>query len=163
MRAREAWSLVLELLLAERRRVPAIAGALRLSAAQCHVLRHLEPGKPVPMRRVAEALACDASNVTGIVDRLEARGLVERRADADDRRVKNLVLTARGREQRARLLERLAEPPSVIDALTTADRNELSAILRRALASAKRVGASARSRARPLRRGAPLTGGGRAP
>ena len=57
MRAREAWSLVLELLLAERRRVPAIAGALRLSAAQCHVLRHLEPGKPVPMRRVAEAPA----------------------------------------------------------------------------------------------------------
>ncbi len=133
MRAREAWSLVLELLLAERRRVPAIAGALRLSAAQCHVLRHLEPGKPVPMRRVAEALACDASNVTGIVDRLEARGLLERRAAAHDRRVRVVVITRRGAAVRARLVARLAAPPPAIARLSPAEQRTLCAILRRAL------------------------------
>jgi DNA-binding MarR family transcriptional regulator len=159
----EVWRLLLEIVGEERSRLPAIAAELGLSAAQCAVLRLLDEGAPVAMCRIAEALACDPSNVTGIVDRLEARGLVERRADPEDRRVKNLVLTARGREQRARLLERLAEPPSVIDALTAADRSELSAILRRLLAAAKRGGQGARSRARPIRRGSPLTGGGRAP
>jgi len=133
MRAREAWSLVLELLLAERHRVPAIAGALRLSAAQCHVLRHLEPGKPVPMRRVAEALACDASNVTGIVDRLEARGLLERRAAAHDRRVRVVVITRRGAAVRARLVARLTAPPPAIARLSAAEQRTLCAILRRAL------------------------------
>lgn len=37
-------------------------------------------GRPLPMRALAELLGCDASNVTGIVDRLEARGLVRREA-----------------------------------------------------------------------------------
>ncbi len=36
------------------------------------------------MRRLAQKLKCEPSNVTGIVDRLEARGLVERRPDPTD-------------------------------------------------------------------------------
>ena len=46
---------------------------------QAHVLRLLEPGEPLPMRTLARKLCCDASNVTGIVDRLEERGLVRAR------------------------------------------------------------------------------------
>ena len=49
------------------------------------------------MSSIAEALACDASNVTGIVDRLESRGLIARATGADDRRVKTITLTAHGR------------------------------------------------------------------
>jgi len=131
--------LVLELLLAERRRVPAIASALRLSAAQCHVLRHLEPGTPVPMRRVAEALGCDASNVTGIVDRLEARGLLERRAATHDRRVRVVVITRRGADVRARLVARLNAPPAAIARLRPAEQRMLCAILRRALPPGRRA------------------------
>ncbi|WDV56689.1 MarR family transcriptional regulator [Streptomyces coeruleorubidus] len=54
--------------------------------------------QPLPMRALAGRLACDASNITGLVDRLEARGLVSRRADAADRRIKNVVATEEGRE-----------------------------------------------------------------
>jgi DNA-binding MarR family transcriptional regulator len=129
-----AWKLLLEILAAERTRVPAVADELGLSEAQCHVLQLLEPGEPIAMCRVADRLDCDPSNVTGIVDRLEARGLVERRADPRDRRVKKLVLTAAGRELRARFAERLAEPPTVLRALSESDQERLFAILRRAFA-----------------------------
>jgi DNA-binding MarR family transcriptional regulator len=95
-------------------------------------LQQLDPQAPVAMCRVAEALDCDPSNVTGIVDRLEARGLVERRSDPRDRRVKQLVVTDRGRELRARLLAELTQPPSAIAALSAADQRTLCAILRRA-------------------------------
>ena len=53
------------------------------------------------MSSLAGMLFCDASNVTGIVDRLEARGLIERRPAAQDRRVKLLALTPAGEQVRA--------------------------------------------------------------
>ena len=75
----------------------------------------------------------DASNITGIIDRLEARGLVERRAGERDRRVKVLIVTDRGLELRRRLLVRMAEPPEPIARLSPDDQRALTAILRRAL------------------------------
>ena len=57
-----------------------------LTSTQAKVLAQLDG--PLPMRGLAALLVCDASNVTGIVDRLEARGLVRREADTADRRVK---------------------------------------------------------------------------
>ncbi|MBI3769863.1 MAG: MarR family transcriptional regulator [Deltaproteobacteria bacterium] len=132
--AAEAWTLLLELLLAERGRLPAIAATLRLSPAQCHVLHLLEPGRPVSMRRIADALACDASNVTGIVDRLEARGLLQRRVVAHDRRLRVIVVTRRGAAARARLLARLAAPPPPIARLSRAEQRALCTLLRRAFA-----------------------------
>nr|WP_207929076.1 MarR family winged helix-turn-helix transcriptional regulator [Actinomadura sp. 6K520] len=58
---------------------------------------------PAPMRQLAARLRCDASHVTGIVDGLERRGLVERRPAPDDRRVKHLVPTGEGERKRALL------------------------------------------------------------
>lgn len=52
--------------------------------------------EPVPMRALAGRLGCDASNVTGIVDRLEALGYARREAAAADRRVKIVTITAEG-------------------------------------------------------------------
>src|ERR1700745_2983962 len=86
--ASEAWSLLFRLFVSQRGRVPTIAAEFELSPMQAHVLRLLEPGRPLPMRVLAGKLCCDASNVTGIVDRLEQRGLVERRASQKDRRVR---------------------------------------------------------------------------
>jgi len=131
--AAEAWRLLLEILLAERVRLPAIAADLALSPMQCHVLRLLEPGKPVQMRHLADCLGCDASNVTGIVDRLEARGLLERRAAAHDRRVRVLAVTRRGATLRTRVLTRLAEPPAAIASLTPIEQRRLCTILRKAI------------------------------
>src|SRR4051794_1466469 len=97
----QAWRLVLELFLAQRARLLAIAQEFGLSPPQAIALRQLEPGRPMTMGEVAHALQCDNSNVTGIADRLEAAGLAERRPHGRDRRVKTLVLTEKGERIRA--------------------------------------------------------------
>jgi DNA-binding MarR family transcriptional regulator len=85
------------------------------------------------MRTLAALLGCDASNVTGIVDRLEARGLVTRRAAGHDRRVKELALTPDGVTARTLVIERLGEPPEPIARLSPSDQQALCTILRKAL------------------------------
>jgi len=132
-RACEAWELLFDLLMRQRTRLPQVAAEFELSEPQCHVLRLMEPGAGVPMRRLVERLGCDASNVTGIVDRLEARGLVERTACAHDRRVRMVRLTPHGAKIRARIVARMAEPPEPIAGLPADDLAALCAILRRAL------------------------------
>src|ERR1700674_5966110 len=67
---------------------------LHLTSPQAMLLHHL--GDPLPMNEVAGKLHCDPSNVTGIVDRLEGRGLIERKNLTKDRRVKVLGTKARG-------------------------------------------------------------------
>jgi DNA-binding MarR family transcriptional regulator len=130
----DCWELLLDLLMAERARFPAIAAEFDLSPTQVHVLRLLEPGQATPMGRLAGGLGCDASNITGVVDRLEARGLVQRQAAERDRRVKVLVVTERGLDLRRRLLVRMSEPPEPIRRLSPADQRALATILRRAMA-----------------------------
>src|SRR5688572_20533796 len=107
----DAWEMLVRFFFTQRANLPPMAAELDLSPAQCHVLHLIEPDRPVPMGRLAQTLACDASNVTGLVDRLESRGLVRRRPSADDRRVKVLQLTATGCRVRALLLERISAPP----------------------------------------------------
>jgi MarR family transcriptional regulator, organic hydroperoxide resistance regulator len=122
-----------ELFVQQRPRHIAIAAEFDLSPMQAFALRLLEPGTPLPMSDLAEALHCDASNVTGIVDRLEDRGLIARRAADHDRRVKMLVVTESGAALRERLLARISEPPPPIAALSAADQRALRDVLRRAL------------------------------
>jgi DNA-binding MarR family transcriptional regulator len=85
-----------------------IAASFDLSFAQARALRTLR--QPLSMRELADRLQLDPSNVTGVVDALERRGLVERQVDPGDRRVKRLVLTKEGLrlgdEVEATLLER---------------------------------------------------------
>ena len=91
-----AWQLLVKFFFAQREHLPGSCAGFELSPVQCHVLHLLEPGRPVPMGQLAETLSCDASNVTGLVDRLEARGLIRRRSSSADRRVKVLELTPAG-------------------------------------------------------------------
>ena len=127
------WPLLVRLFFAQRANLPPLAAEFQLSPAQCHVLHLIEPDRPVPMGQLAETLACDASNVTGLVDRLESRGLVRRRSSAGDRRVKVLVLTAAGTRVRALLLERMTAPPAVLDRLSLREQRALVQMLRRLL------------------------------
>jgi DNA-binding MarR family transcriptional regulator len=85
--------------------------------------------EPKPMGAVAKLLACDSSNVTWITDRLEERGLVERRPAEHDRRVKLLALTPEGRRVRERVEARLAEPPVALSALSPARQRALRGLL----------------------------------
>src|SRR5262245_38699438 len=129
----EAWELLLKLFFSQRAGLPAIAAEFDLSPAQCHVLHLIEPGKPIPMGRLAETLACDASNVTGLVDRLESRGLVKRQPSTADRRQKVLDLTPAGIRLRTVVRERLTKPPETLARLSAEDQRALVRILRHLL------------------------------
>jgi len=125
--------MLLRLLVSQRGRVPAVAAEFELSPMQAHVLRLLEPDQPLPMRALAGKLCCDPSNVTGIVDRLEERGLVQRQSSPADRRMRVLVVTEDGAQLRGRMLERLAAPPEPIARLSESDQRALYDILSRAM------------------------------
>lgn len=69
----------------------------RLSLVHLNVLFLLEHDGPLPMRSLAEAMDVSQASATGIVDRMEQRGLVERRRDETDRRVVLVAVTDGGR------------------------------------------------------------------
>ena len=129
----DPWELLVRLFFAQRANLPPLAAQLQLSPAQCHVLHLIQPDRPIAMGQLAETLACDASNVTGLVDRLEARGLVRRRPSAGDRRVKVLVLTPTGSRLRALLVDRMTAPPATLDRLSLREQRALVRILSRLL------------------------------
>jgi DNA-binding MarR family transcriptional regulator len=85
------------------------------------------------MSEIAAVLHCDNSNVTGIVDGLEEKGLATRQPSAADRRVKLIALTAEGRRLRGRLQRAVEKPPAWVEELAEADRRSLVEILRRAV------------------------------
>jgi MarR family transcriptional regulator, organic hydroperoxide resistance regulator len=92
-------------------------------------LLHLSPAEPRPMRDLADHWGCDASYVTSVADSLEAQGLAERRPHPTDRRIKTLVLTTRGAEARAQILDLLWEPPPAFTALTDDEQETLRDLL----------------------------------
>jgi DNA-binding MarR family transcriptional regulator len=132
-RSTDAWQLLVQFYFTQRSNLPPLAAELELSPAQCHVLHLIEPGQAIPMGRLAETLCCDASNVTGLVDRLESRGLVRRRPSESDRRVRVLHLTPTGARLRSELLERMTTPPVSLRRLSGKEQEALVRILRRLL------------------------------
>ncbi len=126
---RRAWQLLVRFFFAQRERLPPPGGGGELSPVQCHVLHLIEPERPLPMRRLAETLGCDASNVTGLVDRLETRGLVERRPSPEDRRVKVIRLTPAGTRLRAQMLRQVTGGSCRLSRLSTSDRRSLVRLL----------------------------------
>lgn len=112
-----------------------VAGAFDLTVQQLVALKNLSDERPMTMSELAGTLGCDASNVTSIVDKLESRGLVERRSAANDRRVKALIVTAAGIDLRHRIHDRMHVPPPAIENLSAADVEALRHILQRALDS----------------------------
>ncbi|RNG25957.1 MULTISPECIES: MarR family winged helix-turn-helix transcriptional regulator [Streptomyces] len=103
-----------------------------LTGAQARVLGLLSRG-PTPMRRIAQQLKCEPSNVTGIVDRLESRGLAERRLDPADRRVKLAAATETGRETAERLRGSLDFAREPLAGLSADERTVLRDLLQRML------------------------------
>ncbi|GCD37858.1 MarR family winged helix-turn-helix transcriptional regulator [Streptomyces chrestomyceticus] len=103
-----------------------------LTGAQARVLGLLAR-EPMPMRRIALSLKCEPSNVTGIVDRLESRGLVERRPDPADRRVKLAAPTETGRATAAQLRDSLDFAREPLGELSVAERALLKELLQRML------------------------------
>ena len=115
--AADAWGRIWEFFLANRHRYASVAGAHGLNPGVMAALLSLDGEGPKPMRSVAEACHCDASNATWLVDRLEERGLVERRTPPEDRRMKTVVLTPAGTDLVAAIRAEVLRPPDAILAL----------------------------------------------
>lgn len=103
-----------------------------LTGAQARVLTLLAH-EPTPMRQIARQLKCEPSNVTGIVDRLETRGLVERRPSPADRRVKLAAATEEGAGTAERLRAALDFAREPLAGLTPMERTTLRHLLQRML------------------------------
>jgi len=112
-----------------------VSSRFDLTPQQVFAIKTLEGGKPVTMSDFARMLGCDASNVTSIADKLETRGILERRPSASDRRVKVLMLTSAGLELHGRISDAMQTAPPAIANLSLEDQKELAAIFRRGLDS----------------------------
>jgi DNA-binding MarR family transcriptional regulator len=135
--AAEVWTLLRTLFGQQRRRFLIAASELDLHPAQAGAL--LQLSSPLPMNELAALLACDNSNVTGLIDRLEARALVSRQPSSEDRRVKHVVLTPAGRRLRERLLDRVGRPTEGLERLSAAEQRQLRDLLRRVLGDEARA------------------------
>jgi DNA-binding MarR family transcriptional regulator len=138
--ASEAWGALLDLTMGQRGRFFAVLQEFGLTPGDLRALAALDQEAPRRMRTLARAWACDASNVTWMVDRLERRGLVERQMLPTDRRVKMVALTPLGASTKAELLTRLHEPPADLLALDRATLVALRDALARLPASLRATG-----------------------
>ena len=112
-------------------RVEAKLSEIGLSLAKLAALHRLsEAGESLPLGQLAERLSCVKSNITQLVDRLEADGLVARQADPSDRRTRLAVMTAAGRKacQEGRRIQQESEG-DLFGSLTAAEARQLVALL----------------------------------
>jgi DNA-binding MarR family transcriptional regulator len=129
--ANQAWRDIFDFIVAtagDRNRVLARLG---LTPNDSRAVTSLDQHTGRTLRALAEEWRCDASTATWIVDRLEAKGLAERRAHPSDRRARLVVLTPAGAGTRAELIAGIYTPPA---ALLELNRTEL-AMLREAVAN----------------------------
>jgi DNA-binding MarR family transcriptional regulator len=125
--ASEAWVAALQFFFVKGRpRMLELWREFDLMPPQQMVLGLLD--EPRAMGDLAHQMHCDNSNITGIVDRLTERGLVERRAAEGDRRIKLVALTKVGRELKDELARRRAIAPPEFAELPAADLQHLRRI-----------------------------------
>jgi DNA-binding MarR family transcriptional regulator len=108
----------------------AAAAVHGLTYSQAKSLNVLRAG-PASMRSLADTLRCDASNMTGIIDRLEARGLVHREPSPTDRRVRNIVLSQEGAAAVDSIRTGMHTTHAALDALSPDERATLRSLLSR--------------------------------
>jgi DNA-binding MarR family transcriptional regulator len=128
--ADDCWPVMIEFLLSQKSWWVNLCAEFDLTPMQGHALRTLDPERPLAMSTLADSLACDASNVTGIVDKLESRGLIARRSAEGDRRIKMLAVTDKGCLLRDQLWRRAMEAPRAVKALSDEVRRRLAEALR---------------------------------
>jgi len=106
-------------------------GAIDLSLAKLAALSVLvDAGDSLPLGQLAQRLSCVKSNVTQLVDRLEADGLVARKPDPHDRRTRLAVVTAAGRNacKKGRRIQDQTER-DLFGALTRDEAQQLAALM----------------------------------
>ena len=115
--AAEVWRELFDFILATSPRRNQVLATLGITPNDSRALYALDASRGRSMRDLASSWDTDASTVTWIVDRLESKGLAERRPHPTDRRVKLVTLTREGVRVRAKLMRGTYEPPLELFAL----------------------------------------------
>jgi len=129
-----SWQL-LQLMFQNKHRIYDIAEKYELTTMQSAALTMLKPDEPQAMRALSDYFMCDASTVTGLVDRMEARQLITRSNHPTDRRVKLLALTEEGLKIKESIMEETLrnEDERLKKILTDDERKVLQDLLTRLL------------------------------
>jgi DNA-binding MarR family transcriptional regulator len=129
--AAEAWKAIFDFIIATAPQRNRYLGETGLTPNDARTLQSLSSSEGQSMGALAEDWKLDASTVTWIVDRLEGKGLVQRRPHPSDRRSKLVVLTPRGARLMAKNTERMYIPPPELLALDLNQLVELRNAVRR--------------------------------
>ena len=127
--------MLMQLIYQAKHSINEISEKYGLTAMQSNTLTMLGDGKALAMSALSNYFMCDASNVTGIVDRLETRGLIERQDHPTDRRIKLIALTSEGTKLRDIIMSETvaAEGERLNPILTEAERAMLHELLEKIL------------------------------
>jgi len=125
--AREVWLAISDLVLDNMRRRQ-VSDALGMSFGRARALRRLAR-RPMTMGELAAALGIDPPNATGVVDDLEAQGLVRRKPHPTDRRTRLVEATRKGKGLARQADTILSTPPPALSALPAEDLQTLRRIL----------------------------------
>jgi DNA-binding MarR family transcriptional regulator len=123
--ARDAWARMFQFLMLSAPARARSLGRRGLTPNDSRALSALDQGVGRSMRELADEWECDPSNATWIVDRLERMGLAQREGIPGDRRVKLVVLTAKGARLRDELMEEFLTPPAELFELNQAQLRAL--------------------------------------
>ena len=124
--AEEAWRAFLECAWTRKSQGMGLLKELGLTPGHLKVLMLLNEDAAPAMGSLADDMGVHASMATLLIDGLEERGMVERRTNATDRRVKTIRLTRKGAKIKGQLLDEMYEPPPEFLAL---DRERLAALI----------------------------------
>jgi MarR family transcriptional regulator, organic hydroperoxide resistance regulator len=115
-----------------RRITKGLASEYGLTGPQLAVVKMLEPVGKLSLSELSDRIRARNSTVTGIIDRMEREGLVERRRSEEDRRVVHIVLTRQGRQLASEIpVEPVQIFRQVLSELPTRDASDLKRILTR--------------------------------
>lgn len=134
--AGRAWEAVFAYVSTRKAAFLEVAVEFELTPGDLQALMALDPDEARPMKSIAAEFKCDPSNATWMIDRLEQRGIVERRVMEHDRRVRGVVVTATGRALRDRVVARLSQPPPEFARLTADELESLRCVLGKLIAPA---------------------------
>jgi DNA-binding MarR family transcriptional regulator len=101
----QTFELLIKCMMQSKHQLIEIGSKYNLTAMQTMMLILLDNARP--MNSFTKLFACDASNVTGLVDGLESKNLASRFPDKNDRRIKMVNLSSKGEEMRGKILDRL--------------------------------------------------------
>jgi DNA-binding MarR family transcriptional regulator len=115
---------LLEFLMSAKQHMVSIGNDFGLTSIQAVTLLLLDESKPRPMKNFCTLYHCDASNITGIVDGLEKKGLVSRQNAPADRRIKVIQLEAAGKKLQLAMLDRLDDGRGFLFSPLNADETQ---------------------------------------